>query len=276
MGLALAFAAGLPAQNLPRMQAALAKQYCGRPLLMQNFRSGSTLHFSSNGGFIKGGRPGPWTLDAYFQVKKVKLKRKALRLIGRRVVYEYIKSAHRLRPFLADGLTVEIRTDPTSLSLTTLQQALGRIFAPPSEKLVDFAPSYWKYYLMHPKISRAPCADRSHCKPFEEVASLMSAYPLDYKHPNGVTLPKPLSVPNPPYTLEAREAWLQGTIVLGIVIGVNGRVENEMLIRPLGLGLDEQAAQTLRTWTFTPATRAGKPIRVAVWVEVRFRVFRSQ
>jgi len=170
IGLALASAAALQAQDLPRMQAALAKVYGGRTMMLQTFRSGSTLHFSSDGAFIKGGRPGPWTLDAYFQAKTVKLKPKALRLIGRRVVYAYVDTAHRLQPFLGPSLTLEIRTDPTSLNLTSLQQALGRVFAPPGEKLVDLVPSYWKYYLLHPISS---CAENLSCKAFDKASALM-------------------------------------------------------------------------------------------------------
>ena len=274
IGLALASAAGLRAQNLPGMQVALAKVYGGRTMMLRTFRSGTTLHFSPNGGFIKGGRPGPWTVDAYFQTKTVKLKPKALRLIGRRVVYAYVNTAHRLQPFWGPSLTLEIRTDPTSLNLSSLQQALGRVFAPPGEKLVDLVPGYWRYYLQHPNISSTDW-NRKHCKAFDEVAALMLGHPYDAKDEKmkGITRPEPLYRPEPPYTHLARKERLQGTIVFETVVGAKGRVKNEMLIKPLGLGVDEQAVQTLRTWTFKPATRAGKPIRVAVEVEFSFRLF---
>jgi len=87
-----------------------------------------------------------------------------------------------------------------------------------------------------------------------------------------VTAPKPRYQPEPPYTPEAREARLQGYSIWATVIGENGRLKDEMVIQPLGMGLDEQAVQTLRTWTFKPATCGGKPVSVPVVLEVYFEM----
>jgi protein TonB len=57
------------------------------------------------------------------------------------------------------------------------------------------------------------------------------------------------------------------------VIDASGNVADVEVVRPVDRGLDESAAQTLRTWKFEPATKDGKPVPVKVVVEVSFRLF---
>ena len=89
----------------------------------------------------------------------------------------------------------------------------------------------------------------------------------------GVTPPVPLSKPEPPYSKKARKVGYQGMTVLMIEIGATGNVESASVVRPLGVGMDEEALKTVRTWTFKPATRDGKPVPVRVQVEVAFRLY---
>jgi periplasmic protein TonB len=65
----------------------------------------------------------------------------------------------------------------------------------------------------------------------------------------------------------------QGTAVLWIVVTAQGDVAQERLVKPLGLGLGQNALRTVRTWKFKPATRNGVPVPVRVMVEVSFRLF---
>jgi len=88
-----------------------------------------------------------------------------------------------------------------------------------------------------------------------------------------VSAPVPIYKPEPPYSEEARKAKYQGTVVLWIVVDAQGGVTDAKVVKPLGLGLDERAVETVRTWKFTPAKRAGTPVPVRVMVEVTFRLF---
>jgi periplasmic protein TonB len=88
-----------------------------------------------------------------------------------------------------------------------------------------------------------------------------------------VSAPIPIYKPEPPYSEEARKAKYQGTVVLYIVVDSQGNVNDARVVKPLGLGLDEKAVDTVRTWKFTPAKRAGVPVTVRVMVEVSFRLF---
>jgi TonB family protein len=94
-----------------------------------------------------------------------------------------------------------------------------------------------------------------------------------YSVGGGVSAPIPIYKPEPAYSEEARKAKYQGTVVLWIVVDTQGNVTDPRVVRPLGLGLDEKALETVRTWKFKPALRNGSPVPVRVIVEVIFRLF---
>jgi protein TonB len=94
-----------------------------------------------------------------------------------------------------------------------------------------------------------------------------------YSVGGGVSEPIPIYKPDPPYSEEARKAKLMGVVVLSIVVDADGGVHDVHVVRPVGLGLDEKAVQTVSTWKFKPAKRNNVAVPVRVLVEVTFRLF---
>jgi len=89
----------------------------------------------------------------------------------------------------------------------------------------------------------------------------------------GVTQPRPIYDPDPDYSDAARKAKYQGSVLLWLVVGPEGRPHNIRIQRSLGMGLDEKALATVSTWRFQPATLDGQPVAVEVNVEVSFRLY---
>lgn len=89
----------------------------------------------------------------------------------------------------------------------------------------------------------------------------------------GVSAPKVVYQPDPEYSEEARKAKFQGTCVLSLVVGPDGRPRDIRIARSLGLGLDEKAIEAVKNWRFEPAIKDGKPVAVAINVEVDFRLY---
>jgi TonB family protein len=89
----------------------------------------------------------------------------------------------------------------------------------------------------------------------------------------GVSAPRAIYKPDPEYSEEARKAKYQGTVVLGMIVDANGRPRGLKVERGLGMGLDEKALEAVRNWKFEPAEKDGKPVAVAISVEVAFRLF---
>jgi periplasmic protein TonB len=94
-----------------------------------------------------------------------------------------------------------------------------------------------------------------------------------FKVGGGVSAPKKIYDPDPEYSEEARKAKYQGTCVLYMVVGPDGKPRDIRVLRTLGLGLDEKSIEAVRTWRFEPAMKDGKPVAVQISVEVEFHLY---
>ena len=88
--------------------------------------------------------------------------------------------------------------------------------------------------------------------------------------PEGVTLPVALSKVQPPYTDEAKQARIQGTVELVATVRDDGTPKFERITRGLGHGLDEAAAAAIEQWKFAPGTKSGQPVAVTITVLFHF------
>ena len=75
-----------------------------------------------------------------------------------------------------------------------------------------------------------------------------------------IVRPLLLNSGHPRYTKEARALRIQGTVSMIILITEDGDVDSVLVLRGLGHGLDQRAAEMARTLKFAPATRSGKPM----------------
>ncbi len=89
----------------------------------------------------------------------------------------------------------------------------------------------------------------------------------------GVSAPRALETPDPEYSEEARKAKYQGTVVLWLIVGPDGKPHDIKVSRPLGMGLDQKAIDAVRNWRFQPAMKDGRPVAVQINVEVNFRLY---
>src|ERR1051326_2316753 len=94
-----------------------------------------------------------------------------------------------------------------------------------------------------------------------------------YRVGGGVSAPRATFSPDPEYSEEARKAKYQGTVVLWVVVGPDGRPHDIRVQRTLGMGLDEKAIEAVRQWKFEPAKKDGNPVAVQINVEVNFRLY---
>jgi TonB family protein len=87
-----------------------------------------------------------------------------------------------------------------------------------------------------------------------------------------ITAPLVLYKVEPEFSEEARKAKYQGTVLMTIEVGEDGKPHRLRILRGLGLGLDEKAIEAVSRWIFKPAQRNGRPIRAAATIEVNFRL----
>jgi protein TonB len=74
------------------------------------------------------------------------------------------------------------------------------------------------------------------------------------------------------YTQEAKDAGIQGSVVLDAEVLADGTVGDVKVKQSLDTkyGLDDQAVKAVKQWTFEPGTRDGKPVPVRVDIEMTF------
>jgi TonB family protein len=85
-----------------------------------------------------------------------------------------------------------------------------------------------------------------------------------------VISPIVLAKTEPQYSEAARLAGLEGTVLLKAVIAEDGSAQQIRVTRPLGLGLDENAVEAVRTWLFTPGFSQAHPAPVEIDLAVDF------
>jgi TonB family protein len=81
-----------------------------------------------------------------------------------------------------------------------------------------------------------------------------------------------ISKVEPEYSEEARRAKFSGSVLLSVVVDVNGIPRDIRVVRTLGLGLDEKAIEAVQRWRFRPGMRRGKAVAVQALVDVSFRL----
>lgn len=88
-----------------------------------------------------------------------------------------------------------------------------------------------------------------------------------------ISAPRPKFTPDPEYTPEARKAHTQGTVLLSVIVGTDGKTRSIKVISGLSHGLDEKAVEAVSKWELEPAMKDGKPVAVQLEVSVDFRLY---
>jgi TonB family protein len=106
-----------------------------------------------------------------------------------------------------------------------------------------------------------------------EANQLTQTAPAPVFRPGGtganlVSAPHILSKVEPKYSEEARKKKLQGSIQLSLIVDATGMPTQIAVLRPLGMGLDENAVEAVSQWRFAPGTKNGAPVAVYAQVEV--------
>jgi periplasmic protein TonB len=90
---------------------------------------------------------------------------------------------------------------------------------------------------------------------------------MDYDQP-----PKPIKITRPQYPQEAFVKKIEGTVVLEILIDINGHVVRARVLQSIP-ALDAAAIETVKQWVFSPAVKHGHPVATVARAPVGFRIF---
>jgi periplasmic protein TonB len=90
---------------------------------------------------------------------------------------------------------------------------------------------------------------------------------------SGVTPAHALNAPDPNYSESARSSQFSGVVEMSLVVDKSGSVRDIQILKPAGLGLDEQSVEAVRQWRFKPAWKDAEPVASRMYADVSFRLF---
>lgn len=93
-----------------------------------------------------------------------------------------------------------------------------------------------------------------------------------YKIGGDIKPPRLLVKQEPAYTTAARDAKIEGEVLLSVIIDESGHIRSVQVTRSLDPGLDTNAIAAVQQWQFAPATLHDKPVAVKATIEVQFRL----
>jgi TonB family protein len=224
--------------------------------------SDNDLTFDADGKPSKAYKPAAFT-EAGFEAKSVNLRDGRLRIEGQRMALEFapdgkMKQVQLKTKNYSGQITIEVKGNPSG---SDFGKALDAIFAPDLASLVPSLPNYWQSYAQKNFLP----ADITAPKPPAKDSNAA---------PGGGTVkpPKLLKYADADFTQEAKDLKFSGTVQIYMWIEENGAVSHFKIVKPLGLGLDEAALVALQKYKFAPATRDGKPVKVDMYIDVKFQV----
>jgi len=88
----------------------------------------------------------------------------------------------------------------------------------------------------------------------------------------GVSQPSVIFKVDPEYSEEARKAKYSGTVMLAVIVDVEGHARDIHVVKSLGMGLDEKAVEAVEKWKFKPGMKGGTAVNVRATIEVNFRL----
>ncbi|HJT54244.1 MAG TPA: energy transducer TonB [Candidatus Angelobacter sp.] len=229
----------------------LNQQYKNQTLALRYPFSHGELKFDSSGQPLT--KPTDrWLVYGGIYIRDIKLSRDSLVLQGPRIAFPGSSEKGMPTLVLQKKVKVHIHLDRSLSTLTEAQDLLGRIF-----------------FLDQNDLSRArPEYRRSDYRPKDAAAPVeLSSFGKD-----GLKRPRAVYTPEPDFSEEARHARYQGIVVMHIVVDTSGNVSDIRIDRALGRGLDENAVDAVKKWKFSPATRDGQPVSVAMAIEISFNL----
>lgn len=258
----------------------IASEYPDKILTLRHFYGGDRLHLYGDGALVDDAPAGTWASDAEIEVRDASQNGSVLTIKGRRIYQVYDSKRNQF----VDALTlipinpdkqerevekalkrrqVEIRIEmPPNPDPKEIPETLHAVFLAPDEPMGNVAPSYYRDFF-------AKREGRSQSQ--ELPAGVVRLASVGSKS-GDITPPHLKTKTDPEYSDIARQLKWQGTAVLSLMVDTSGSVQNVQVTQPLGAGLDEKAIAAVSQWKFDPAMKDGKPVAVAIAVEVDFRI----
>jgi TonB family protein len=258
---ALLLPCNLAAQSRGDIATELAKQMENNVFALAAPVRGNKLAFTADGKPVKTLEPGSVAVHSAFYVESVKVD-KVITMEARRLVIYYDENRKPRATATRERLEIqqELPSNATMQKVLTSVRTLLR-----NDDLFAAVPPPLSIPAPFPPLDPA-----NQVVVFGNTAAGQSVYRVS----NRVKPPKVISAPDPSYPEDMKQQKKEGTLVVLVVLDSNGSIYNLQVARRLfGREFSDAAAAAVGTWKFQPASLDGRPVAVAINVEVNFRLY---
>ena len=84
--------------------------------------------------------------------------------------------------------------------------------------------------------------------------------------------PKIIHYVEPEFSPSSQDAYVEGVVKISAVVNLDGTPSNLHVTSGLSADEDKLALEALKQWRFKPGTKAEKPVRVRINVEINFHL----
>jgi TonB family protein len=251
---------------------------------VRHLLSDSKIRYDAAGKLEGKTHPGQWTWHSAVEVMKIDLKDGKLKIEANRVLLNYNRTGHKFASLRIGGqIEIEIQVSYTPDGGFDIEKEWKKAFLDSSETYPEYIKPYWRAFLdclVHPSGEGCGFYERKSWEPdvynVKQVDNWSPSYPgVDrVSAANHVSEPRLRSKTDPTYTEVARSAKIEGTVLLEAIVTSDGHVQITRIIRPIGWGLEENAADAISKWIFEPSRKNGEPVSVLLNIEVNFNLRR--
>lgn len=190
-------------------------------------------------------------------------------LTSQSIVCNYAETS--LKPFIFDGTVFKTSAGAEGITLEERLASIKRV----AQQFSEAAENLERFLELEPNTEDGPMwkeqleALRVHSEPALKPDGERTIFIGMEVTKKGRVLAKP----EPTYTQAAKEAQIEGTVVLRAVFAADGTVNNILVVSSLPKGLTQRAIQAARKIKFIPAEIKGKPVSMFMQLEYNFNLY---
>jgi TonB family protein len=205
------------------------------------------------------------------------------KVLGRKTLSEYlVQNWTTLEDLQSTDVFFQIgrQLGASGVILGTMQEENGKLYL--TLHLVGFCPSPNPKDIFETTDDRIrfPLTDELHTLLFEPCPNYTRQPDQIPDEPgifkagiDGVSGPSCLYCPQPSYSDVARAAKYQGTVILSVIVTLEGEVKSIYVLKAAPFGLTADAIKDAKHWRMEPGKIDGKPVSVRVQIECTFHLY---
>lgn len=252
------------AQTTQDAEASFRDSILNKHFILRNFSAETRVRATWTGSELRPELP-RWHTLGLLDVKRVQLKGKKLQIDCTRQILvrdttDQIAAVGDAEPVLIDIAmngsepAVVLPQLKEKLFFAGLDEALAAVPKPLQDGIAS-------------RLKKAPQEPECDCAAAETPAC------VDHRPRGGIKPPRVIHETYPKFSSRARNAKLNGDVRVAVMLDASGRIADLWITKPLGLGLDEEAAKSVKRYVFAPATCHDQPYETTIYIDVNFQIY---